>query len=126
MGKSRTDKHGNTREQQLLHENEKLKRQLAQLRKHLARLDLDRYSNVKEIINKHYQEENAELHAEKERESLEQLKREWQCTKCHDGHLEIILLNKMNDLHYWRKCTNCPHRTKLQPYNKNVRGIVKK
>lgn len=126
MGKSRIDGRGNTREQRLYHENEKLKKQLAQLRKQLARVDLDRYSNVRDIVHKHYQQEDAERHALKEAESLEQLKREWQCNKCEIGHLEILLLNKMNDLHYYRICCNCTHRTKLQRYTKDVRGIVKK
>ena len=126
MGKSRLDNRGNSREQRLYHENEKLKKQLAQLRKQLARIDLDRYSNVRDIVHKHYQQEDAELHAQREAESLEQLKREWKCVKCSDGHLEILLINKMNDLWYYRKCICCPHRTKLQKYNKQVRGIVKK
>lgn len=127
MGKSRTDNRGNTREQRLQHENEKLKKVIAQLRKQLARIDLDRYSSVKEIVHQYYRQEDAERHAEREREGLEQLKREWVCNSCSGaGHLEIILLNKMNDLFYYRQCTNCTHRTKLQRYNKNVRGIVKK
>lgn len=126
MGKSRTDNRGNTREQKLQHENDRLKRLVSQLRKQLARLDLDRSANIRDIVQKHYQTEDAEKHAEKERESMEFLKKEWQCIKCETGHLEIILLNKLDELHYWRKCTDCPHRTKLQKYNKNVRGIVKK
>lgn len=126
MGKSRLDNRGNTREQRLQHENDRLKKTISQLRKQLARVDLDRSVSLREIVNNHYQQEDAMAHAEKEREGLEQLMRAWQCVKCGDGHLEIILLNKMNNLHYYRKCTCCPHRTKLQPYNKNVRGIVKK
>ena len=126
MSKSRIDNRGNTREQRLQHENDKLKKIIAQLRKQLARVDLDRFSNIRDIVHKHYQQEDAERHAEKERESEEQLRNEWRCVKCETGHLEIILLNKMNELHYWRKCTDCSHRTKLQKYSKDVRGIVKK
>lgn len=126
MSKTRKDRYGNTREQKLANENDRLKRLVAQLRKSLARLDLDRSADIREIVNKHYQQEDAQLHAEREQESLEALKRTWQCSKCPEGHLEIILLNKMNELHYFRKCNSCSNRTKLQRYSKDVRGIVKK
>lgn len=126
MSKSRRDSRGNTREQRLQYENDKLKRMVSQLRKQLARVDLDRSANVRDIVQKYYENEDREAFAERERESLEALQREWQCAKCGDGYLEIILLNKMNTLHYYRKCNCCPHRTKLQPYTKQVRGIVKK
>ena len=121
MGKSRRDNRGNTREQRQQHEIEKLKREISRLRKIVARTDLERSANVRDIVQKYYENEDREAFAEKERESLEALKREWQCAKCGDGHLEIILLNKMNTLHYYRKCICCPHRTKLQPYSKQVR-----
>lgn len=126
MSKSRRDNRGNTREQRLQIENDKLKRQLAQLRKQLARIDLDRHANLRDIVYKHYQQEEAERHAEKEREALEILMKEWQCNKCEVGHLEIVLLSKGDETHYFRKCNSCPHRTKLQRYSKNVRGILKK
>lgn len=126
MSKSRTDNRGNTREQRLSHENDKLKRLVSALRKQIARIDLERSASVRDIVNKYYEQEDMEKHAERERESLEALMREWQCAKCGDGHLEIILLNKLNELHYYRKCTCCPHRTGLQHYSKDVRGIVKK
>lgn len=126
MSKSRRDRRGNTVEQRLKLENEKLRRQIAQLRKALARVDLDRYTNLRDIVQQHYRLEDAERHAAKERESLELMRKEWQCNTCESGHLEIILVNKLNDLYYYRKCTNCAHRTTLQRYNKNVRGIVKK
>lgn len=126
MSKTRRDRRGNTADQALRLENDKLKRQIAQLRKALARVDLDRYTNLRDIIQQHYRLEDAERHAEKERESLEQMQREWHCNTCDNGHLEIILINKRSELGYYRKCTNCTHRTPLKKYNKNVRGIVKK
>lgn len=126
MSKSKRDNRGNTFDQRLKHENNRLKKTISQLRKQLARIDLDRNSNIRDIVHKHYQEEDSIAFAEKERESMEALVKEWQCIQCEVGHLEIILLNKTNILHYYRKCTDCHNRTKLQPYNKNVRGIVKK
>lgn len=126
MSKSRRDNRGNTREQKLQHENDKLKRIVSFLRKQLARVDLDRSANVRDIVQKYYENEDKEAFAEKERKGLEALQREWQCSKCGEGYLEITLLNKLDSLHYYRKCTSCSNRTKLQPYNKHVRGIVKK
>jgi hypothetical protein len=126
MSKSRRDSRGNTREQRFQHENDKLKRTISLLRKQMARIDLDKSADVRAILNNYYAQEDAFAHAEKEAECLELLKKEWQCNQCETGVLEIILLNKMDSLHYFRKCCDCAKRTKLQPYNKNVRGIVKK
>lgn len=126
MSKSRRDNRGNTREQRLQHENDKLKKQISGLRKQLARIDLDRSANVRDIVQKYYEQEDKEAFAKKEQESLEALQREWQCSACGEGYLEINLLNKLDVLNYYRKCTCCPNRTKLQVYNKQVRGIIKK
>ncbi len=126
MGKSRNDRRGFTREQKLLHENQRLKKQLAQLRKQLARVDLDRYENIKEIIQKHYQDERAQ----EGQDILDRLKEEWKCRECQNGYLEIFTYNKMGNTWYYRVCSNssnCKHRTKPQPYSPaNVKGILKK
>lgn len=120
MGKARTDKKGYTREQRLIKENQQLKRQVSALRKQLARVDLDRYDTVKEIIELHYQDEKAQ----QGQEILENLKKIWACKEC-DGHLEIKLYSKMGETWYFRQCNNCSNRTKGKKYdNKTVKGIV--
>lgn len=122
MGKSKRSDKEFSREQKLIQENQKLKRQIGTLRKQLARLDLDRYSQVREIIEDHYQEDRAE----EGQNIMERLKKEW---ACHEGgctgYLEIILYNKINSTWYYRKCSNCPHRTKSQKYDDSVKGIKK-
>jgi hypothetical protein len=111
-----------SREQKLIHENQRLKKQIGVLRKQLARIDLDRYSQVREIIEEHYQEDRAE----EGQNIMERLKKEW---ACHEGgctgYLEIILYNKINATWYYRKCSSCPHRTKSQKYDDSVKGIKK-
>lgn len=123
MSKSRRNNHGYTREQKLIQENQKLKRQLGQLRKQLARIDLDRYEHIKQIVKRHYQEE----YEQEGQELLEKLKEEW---KCHEpgcsGYLEINIFNKINDTYYYRACNACNHRTKSKRYDpKEVKGIIK-
>ena len=125
MGKARTDRYGNTKEQSLLRENQALKRQISSLRKQLARIDLDRYDTVKEMIQEHYQEDRAE----EGKEILENLKRSWLCHKCEGGYLEIFVLNRGTDTIYYRICSNAPvcmHRTKPQIYTPGVKGIMRK
>jgi HPt (histidine-containing phosphotransfer) domain-containing protein len=102
-------------------ENEKLKRQILQLRKQLARTDLDKYSNLKDTIEKHCQEDKAQ----EGQELLERLKQEWKCRDCENGYLEIILYNKLNNTWYFRKCNECSNRTAAQKYTSDVKGIVK-
>jgi len=126
MGKARTDKNGNTREQRLFYENQKLKRTISSLRKQLARIDLDRYDSVKEIIEQYYQEDRAE----EGKAVLETLKKQWSCKECEDGTMEIYVFNRAGGTFYYRICSSapiCTNRTLAKPYlASNVKGIMRK
>jgi len=95
--------------QEALHENKRLKREISSLRKQLARLDLDRHSFVKDIIDEHYEQEESE-------KITQRIKEEWKCKQCGVGYLEINLYTKVNETWYFRKCNFCPHRTTSQQY----------
>lgn len=122
MGKNRRGDKERSREQELKFENHKLRRQVSSLRKQLARLDLDRYSQVRDIVEEHYANEEVEQNTQ---HMLESLKNTWKCRECHSGHLEINIYTKMGDPWYFRQCNNCSHRTKSQIYTPSVKGIVK-
>ena len=124
MGKSTRGSKEYSREQRLVHENQRLKRQVGVLRKQLARLDLDRYDSIKDILEEHSQENKPQT----SQEFLENLKKTWACNEngCQ-GYLEIILYNKINSTFYYRRCTSCVHRTKSKAYDpQRVKGIIKK
>lgn len=123
LGKSKRGAKEFTKEQRLIQENRVLKRQVASLRKQFARVDLDRYGQVREIIEEHYQEDRAQ----EGQDILEKLKSEWKCLEpdCN-GYLEIFLFNKIDNTWYFRKCNSCNHRTKSQKYSPDVKGILKK
>jgi hypothetical protein len=124
VGKSRRGNKEITREQKLVHENKRLKKELAQLRKQLARIDLDRYDTVKEMIQEHYQEDRAQEGLD----ILENLKKTWACKECSDGYLQIFLYNKVGTTWYYRVCSNapgCKNRTTAQKYSPEVKGIIK-
>lgn len=122
MGKSRRGSREISREQKLVHENKRLKREVSSLRKQLARLDLDRFTNVRELIEESYTAGQTSAGTE----VIETLKKTWACKECNEGYLEIILYNKLSDTWYYRKCTSCNHRTKSQKYDPNrVEGIIK-
>lgn len=122
MGKIRRGYKERSREQKLAYENKSLKREVASLRKQLARVDLDRYAHVKSIIENSYKlEEESEG-----RGILEKLRSEWACHDCRgEGYLEICLYNRLDGTFYYRKCTNCAHRTESQRWNPKVPGIIK-
>lgn len=125
MGKSRTDRHGHTREQKLWYENQQLKKKVSSLRKQLARIDLDRYDTIKEMIQEHYVEEKAD----QGKAILENLKKTWACKSCEDGFLEIFVYNRGGSTWYYRICSNAPlcmNRTKSQEWNNSVKGIARK
>lgn len=122
MGKARTDRYGYSREQKLLKENKELRREVQGLRKRLARIELNRYEQVRETIEEHRKDDILPT----TEDLLEKLKQEWACKKCSNGYLEIIIFNKLSDTFYLRKCNSCDNRTRSQRYDaKIVKGIVK-
>lgn len=124
MGKSKRADREFGREKRLSHENAKLKKEIGRLRKILARVDLDKYGQLKETIDRHCSEESQESG----RNLLERLKEEWRCTGTPgcEGYLEIFIFNKIDNSWYYRKCNSCLHRTKSQKYDPDkVKGIVK-
>lgn len=123
MGKTRRGYKEYSREQKLIHENKRLKRELASIRKQLARLDLDRHDYVKEIIENAYQAEEAQ----EGQDILHKLKGEWACRECRgEGYLEICVYTRPDGPWYYRQCTNCDNRTKSQKYAPGkVPGIIK-
>lgn len=123
MGKSRRGAKEFTREQKLTKENRQLKQEVAQLRKQLARLDLDRYDTVREMVEEHRAQESL---PEFGTDFLENLKKTWLCDDCRNGYLEIILYTRLDSTYYYRCCNNCTNRTKGQKYTPEVKGIIKK
>lgn len=122
MSKGRRGDKERSREQELKFENRKLRREVSSLRKQLARLDLDRYSQVRDIVQEHYADEEVELNTQ---DMLESLKNTWKCHECSDGHLEINIYSKLGEPWYFRQCNNCTNRTKSQPHTPNVKGPVR-
>lgn len=122
MGKTRRGEKEKSKERRLVHENQKLKREISSLRKQLARIDLDRHDYVKNIVEEHYAKEDAEDNTHK---MLESMKNYWKCHECKSGYLEINLYTRMDGVFYYRQCSECSNRTKSQKYDENVTGIHK-
>ena len=47
--------------------------------------------------------------------------RSWECYKCDDGTLRLIIINKRNEEWYFRSCNNCKNRTRMKKYKKGVK-----
>lgn len=136
MGKARRGDKERSKEQELKYENrefrrrerdkdheiKQLRREVGSLRKQLARIDLDRYAQVRDIVEEHYANEEVEQNTQ---DMMASLKSVWKCHECADGHLEINIFSKMGEPWYFRHCNNCDNRTKSQVYTPNVKGIVK-
>lgn len=98
-------------------ENKQLKIQLARLRKVLDRIDLENYNNLKEIVHKQ-RREDTDLHNEKIESNLE---KQWECHKCHEDVLRIIIVDRQDGVFYFRRCS-CGNRTKMKKYHDKVEG----
>jgi ATP-dependent exoDNAse (exonuclease V) beta subunit len=100
-------------------ENQKLKKQMGKLRKQLARIDIDRYSNLRDMLEAQAAEDGG-FDAQVE---LEELKQKWLCHECKEDYLRVIIVPRADGLFYMRKCASCSHRTKLKKYTDEVDGL---
>jgi DNA repair exonuclease SbcCD ATPase subunit len=98
-------------------ENRQLRREISNLRKQLSQLDIDRRYDVQDLILAHDQELS-------ERQSHKALIAKWSCHQCGRGTLILHILNIPGGSRYYRHCNLCPHRTPLQPYTKDVEGVL--
>lgn len=109
--------------QKLKRENSKLKKQISLLRKQISRLDVDRYQNVKELLEKQA-EEDAQEYIIKEKENAE---KQWRCWDCGEGILRTKRLHRLDGSFYFRQCDNnkCKKRTRTKPIPQdgNIDGI---
>lgn len=118
MAKSKT-KRGNKEYDlvdRLKHENEKLKKQVASLRKIVSRVDLNRYEHLKELVEHQRQEQKKE----EKQEGKKQQDRT--CYHCGEGRMDMYIFNRRDGVHYYRACTNnCGNRTRMKKYSSDVK-----
>lgn len=103
--------------QRLRIENKRLKNQLSQLRKQMSRIDVDRFQNLKQLLDAQDKEEREV--AAVEREDTD--KKQWECWDCRVGTLRLTILERRDGAFYWRGCDNCKKRTELQKYDPSVK-----
>ena len=105
--------------QKLQRENEKLKRTIQSLRKQMARIDIDQYQNLKEII----ESQDSYNTEESKKDELKKLKEKWQCHDCARDYLKLIIIPRLDGMFYVRRCGNCGKKTKIKKWNDTVEGI---
>jgi hypothetical protein len=103
----------------LKHENKKLKRQLAVLRRQLEQVDVNKYNNLQQLVKK---QEKEDRQAADEKKRIK-LMNKWRCFECNEGALKIVIINRLDGVFYFRRCDKCNKRTKLQKYHTLVDGI---
>ena len=105
--------------QKLRHENDRLKKQISKLRKQLSRIDIDRYTNLKEMIEAHTSQDEAY----DKTEELLQLKKKWICHSCGEDYLRVVIVPRADGMFYFRRCISCQYKTKLKKSDSEIEGI---
>lgn len=101
-------------------ENQKLKRQLERLRKQLARVDLEVFTNIREAVEAQQREDLAFDKAQTDLEKQNTLRKRWECHKCGDDFLRLVILQRPDGCFYFRKCPACQNKTRLQPLTETI------
>jgi hypothetical protein len=84
----------------------------------MARIDVDRFQNLKELLDSQDRQEQEEVSREREVKM-------WSCWECKQGILKLIIMERRDGVFYLRKCDNklCHKQTKPQKYHDDVKGI---
>lgn len=98
--------------QKIKEENRKLKQEIKRLRK-MADASVD----LKRLARQQYKEE-LDFKSKKEK-----LIEKWTCHKCGKGVMKLVLVSRVDGEHYFRSCSRCDNRTKIQEYTEKVKGI---
>jgi hypothetical protein len=98
-------------------ENQKLKEQISKLRKQISRIDLDRYHNVRDLINHYESTEKNETSPTQE----EEIKKLWHCFQCDSDYLRMVTFERRDGIFYYRKCNTCNRKTKLKRLTKDTK-----
>lgn len=105
--------------QKIKRENDKLKKQVSSLRKQLARIDINRYENLQDLIHK-YDKQEVEENIKNDAKTQEN---RWKCHKCDSGILILKIFERADGIVYYRKCNGCPNKTTLKKWDESVEGI---
>lgn len=118
MSRSRTRRSGGEYDalDRMKHENQKLKRENARLRRIIDRVDFNEYNNIKEVVRQQTKEDRA-MDIKSKRDKLQE---KWRCHECGKGIMKPYLIDRRDGMRYYRSCTMCSHRTQLKPYHKGV------
>lgn len=100
--------------EKLKHENKKLKKEVTSLRKVIDRMDIERYENLRELVDQQREEEKRKR---KERAK----EKERQCYQCGKGHMQLHIFDRLDGVFYYRACTLCENRTRMKKYHKDVK-----
>ena len=103
--------------QKLKRENAKLKTEIAKLRKQIARLDLDRFANFRETLDRL---DEIEMEQAIKRRDRQVSTDKWKCWTCKQGYLKLVVFERRDGVYYFRKCESCSKRTKLKRYTSAV------
>jgi transcription elongation factor Elf1 len=77
----------------------------------LSRIDVERFENLKELVDKQRQEEKTKD---------KKVKKNWDCYQCGKGHMQLHIFNRRDGVFYYRSCTLCENRTRMKKHHKNV------
>lgn len=98
---------------------------MASLRKQVSRSNPEKYEAVVALLHQQRNEDTLMTSEAKSRVSKkEELLKRWQCHKCEGGTLVLRFFDHpISGMRYYRKCTKCPHKTKMQGYTEKVEGL---
>jgi rubrerythrin len=100
-------------------ENQQLRKHIRQLQKQLSRVDLEAYSNLKELVDA----QNRQSKKLKEESDKEGILKKWLCHECKNDYIRLVVVTRPDGIYYFRRCPNCSKKTRLQKYDDKVEGI---
>lgn len=105
--------------QRLKVDNKKLRGQISKLRKVISRLDFEQYHHVKELLESQ-QKQNKKATKQQQKQEMEA---RWRCYECEEGTMRLVVIHRVGEPYYFRKCDHCDNKTKMKKMTEEVEGV---
>lgn len=79
--------------------------------------------SVEELIAASNRGDNLSQIEHKKEHTLEDMIKRWECHKCTEGVMKLVIFENRTGKQYFRSCTCCKNRTIPKPYTESVTGI---
>jgi hypothetical protein len=83
----------------------------------------DENLTVEDVIKAANKKQTIQQAAEEKEQTIDDMVKKWQCWKCKEGVMKLVIYENRVGKQYFRRCTTCKKMTDPQLYHDKVTGV---